>query len=72
MLSQLHLEPKGYALATLYRAENTDDPKRLAAVFNAFEAIAEQDGPRSCARSIRERGRPSRDSGRADGLGISP
>jgi UDP-N-acetylglucosamine 2-epimerase len=55
VLSQLHLEPTGYALATVHRAENTDDPKRLAAVFGAFEAIAEQDVPIVCPLHPRTR-----------------
>jgi UDP-GlcNAc3NAcA epimerase len=33
ILERLGLSPKGYALATVHRAENTDDPAALAAVL---------------------------------------
>lgn len=36
---RLGLNPSGYALATVHRAENTDDPSRLASIFRAFGAI---------------------------------
>jgi len=36
VLNQLGLEPAGYYLATIHRAENTDDPSRLSALFNAL------------------------------------
>ena len=42
VLERLDLEPKGYVLATIHRAENTDDPERLRAVFDAFSQLAEQ------------------------------
>jgi UDP-GlcNAc3NAcA epimerase len=34
ILERLGLAPKGYALATVHRAENTDDPAALAAVLS--------------------------------------
>jgi len=34
------LEPGSYVLGTIHRAENTDDPSRLTAIFAAFGAIA--------------------------------
>ena len=37
---RLGLETKGYALATIHRAENTDDPANLAAVFGGLVALA--------------------------------
>jgi len=43
ILDQLHLKldkPKGYALATVHRAENTDDPARVKAIFKALSEIA--------------------------------
>jgi len=40
ILSDLLLEDKDYALATLHRAENTDDPERLKGIFNALTRIA--------------------------------
>ena len=40
ILEQLQLEPKGYALATVHRAENADDPERLRSIFEALETIA--------------------------------
>ena len=35
------LQPKGYLLATLHRAENTDDPARLNGILEAFNALDE-------------------------------
>jgi UDP-GlcNAc3NAcA epimerase len=32
--------PHSFALATIHRAENTDDPRRLRAIFSALESIA--------------------------------
>ena len=34
--ARLGLEPKGYYLATVHRAENTDDPERLAGILAAL------------------------------------
>ncbi len=39
MLAELGLAPGGYYLATVHRAENTDDPARLAAIFGAFPTL---------------------------------
>jgi UDP-GlcNAc3NAcA epimerase len=36
----LRIEPKAYVLATIHRAENTDDPERLAAVFGGLARLA--------------------------------
>ncbi|GAB5534154.1 MAG: O-antigen biosynthesis protein WlbD [Rubricoccaceae bacterium] len=36
ILRQLDLEPEGYVLATVHRAENTDDPERLQVIFDAL------------------------------------
>lgn len=36
ILTRLNLAPKEYALATIHRAENTDNPQRLAAIFDGF------------------------------------
>lgn len=41
-LDDFELEDKRYALCTLHRQENTDDPKRLTAIFSALRTIAEQ------------------------------
>ena len=41
VLDSLGLAPKSYALATIHRAENTDDPVRLKAVFEGLAAVAE-------------------------------
>lgn len=38
--ASLDLAPRGYLLATLHRAENVDDPQRLAALFAALEQAA--------------------------------
>jgi len=40
-LEDLGLREGGYLLATLHRAENTDDPVRLRAILDAFDAIDE-------------------------------
>lgn len=37
---ELGVEPGGYALATIHRAENTDDPQRLAAVLDGLALVA--------------------------------
>lgn len=42
VLQRLDLEPKSYILATIHRAENTDDPNRLQAVFNALSQLADR------------------------------
>lgn len=39
ILQTLRLEPRGYCLATVHRAENTDDPARLTAIFDAFSRL---------------------------------
>lgn len=41
LLRQLGLTAKGYVLATIHRAENTDYPQRLAAIVDALEATAQ-------------------------------
>ena len=42
ILGQLGLQPCSYVLATVHRAENTDDPQRLTAVVAALEIVAAQ------------------------------
>jgi UDP-N-acetylglucosamine 2-epimerase len=39
-LDRLGLEPEGYGLVTLHRAQNTDDRQRLSALLGAFNGIA--------------------------------
>ena len=39
VLAELDLAPKGFYLATVHRAENTDDPDRLAGILDAFGRI---------------------------------
>jgi UDP-GlcNAc3NAcA epimerase len=41
VLSRLGLESQGYLLATVHRAENTDDPMRLAGIVEAFGMLEE-------------------------------
>jgi len=41
LLQRLGLKPKTYLLATVHRAENTDHPERLAAIVDAFSAMAQ-------------------------------
>ena len=42
ILQDLHLEGKNFFLATVHRAKNTDDSKRLEQIFSAFQKIAAQ------------------------------
>jgi len=39
-LQRLALAPGGYVLATIHRAENTDDPQRLGAIVDALCSVA--------------------------------
>jgi UDP-GlcNAc3NAcA epimerase len=39
-LERLRIEPKRYVLATIHRAETTDDPHRLRTVVEALEVVA--------------------------------
>jgi UDP-GlcNAc3NAcA epimerase len=39
VLERLGLHPKGYVLATVHRAENTDDPERLGAILEALAEV---------------------------------
>lgn len=41
VLERLGLHPQGYLLATLHRAENTDDPDRLRSILEALRALQE-------------------------------
>lgn len=41
ILNKLELEKEKYILATIHRDNNTDDPKRLSAIFTAMHKIAE-------------------------------
>jgi UDP-GlcNAc3NAcA epimerase len=45
VLARLDLKARGFALATVHRQENTDDPVRLAGLMEALAAIAAEDGP---------------------------
>jgi len=40
ILRRLHIEPEGYILATVHRAENTDDSVRLRAIFAGLGRVA--------------------------------
>ena len=40
ILERLNLKPKSYALATVHRAENTDEPKKLKSILSALDKIA--------------------------------
>jgi len=42
ILSRLGLEPGGFLLATIHRAENTDEASRLGAIMDAFGRVAER------------------------------
>jgi UDP-GlcNAc3NAcA epimerase len=41
ILTDLALAPGGYVLATIHRAANTDDPRRLAEIFDALALLRE-------------------------------
>jgi UDP-N-acetylglucosamine 2-epimerase len=43
ILARLGLKPQGYLLATLHRAENTDDPDRLGVIITALSELAAQE-----------------------------
>ncbi|MCL6442254.1 MAG: UDP-N-acetylglucosamine 2-epimerase (non-hydrolyzing) [Alicyclobacillus sp.] len=40
ILSHLQVSPKSYILATIHRAENTDDVERLQTIFNGLSAVS--------------------------------
>jgi UDP-GlcNAc3NAcA epimerase len=40
IMANLGLRSRGYVLCTVHRAENTDDPARLEAIFRGLEAVA--------------------------------
>ncbi|QAA76350.1 MAG: UDP-N-acetylglucosamine 2-epimerase (non-hydrolyzing) [Candidatus Bipolaricaulis sibiricus] len=42
ILERLALEPRCYALATVHRAENTDDPVRLRGIFQGLATLAQE------------------------------
>jgi len=42
IMERLELKPKSYALATVHRAENTDQPERLRAIFEGLERVAKE------------------------------
>lgn len=42
ILARLELQPQGYLLATIHRAENTDDNQRLTNILSAFAALNER------------------------------
>jgi UDP-GlcNAc3NAcA epimerase len=44
VLETLGVEPKRFVLATVHRAENTDDPARLAEIVDGLAAAAESSG----------------------------
>jgi len=45
ILDSLDLQSKEYALATVHREENTDDPRKLAAIFDGLNLVAAQQLP---------------------------
>ena len=42
ILERLALKPEAYILATIHRAENTDDAKRLNAIFGALDKLSRE------------------------------
>jgi UDP-GlcNAc3NAcA epimerase len=57
MLGDLRLRERQYFVATVHRAENTDDQNRLCAIVNAFEDIGRMVGPVVWAMHPRTRNR---------------
>jgi len=57
--------PQSFALATIHRAENTDDPHRLRAIFSVLESIATNTCPVALPLHPRTRKR-------IDAAGIEP
>lgn len=45
ILGELGLKPKGYLLATVHRAENTDDPDHLGSLFEALGTLSSAHRP---------------------------
>ncbi|MFA0736799.1 MAG: hypothetical protein OGMRLDGQ_003299 [Candidatus Fervidibacter sp.] len=45
IMERLELKPKSYALVTVHRAENTDQPERLKAIFEGLESVAKEGLP---------------------------
>ncbi len=45
LLARLKLSPQRYALATVHRAENTNDPQRLRSIFRGLSLAAERGLP---------------------------
>ncbi len=43
ILARLELQPQGYLLATVHRAENTDDPNRLGNIMGALSELAKRE-----------------------------
>ena len=43
ILARLELQPHGYLLATVHRAENTDNPERLGKIMAALSELAERE-----------------------------
>jgi UDP-GlcNAc3NAcA epimerase len=69
ILTELKLEPKGYALATVHRAENTDDPQQLRAVVQFLQDQA-RNHPVVLPLHPRTRGAASRMGVGLDGLRV--
>jgi len=45
IIERMRLKPKSYALATVHRAENTDQPERLQAILEGLERVAREGFP---------------------------
>jgi UDP-GlcNAc3NAcA epimerase len=45
IMKRLQIEPRQYYLATIHRAENTDNSRRFDAILSALETLASQDCP---------------------------
>lgn len=45
ILERLNIVPKSYVLATVHRAENTDNPERLSAIFRGLQGVVREGLP---------------------------
>ena len=68
VLDRIGLKPKGYALATIHRAENTDDTERLRTIFKGMTDLA---GELKVVLPLHPRTRGALDSQSRDAFGAA-
>jgi UDP-N-acetylglucosamine 2-epimerase (non-hydrolysing) len=73
VLAQLAVQPRGYFLVTLHRAENVDEPRRLASLLASLEQVAhDHRQPVLVSVHPRTRDRMTRFGLQADALTLLP